>query len=69
LRVHPSGANFLLFEQERRPAAELHAALFRHGVLIRNVSDARGLGRALRVSIGARAANDAFLAALQAELP
>jgi histidinol dehydrogenase len=68
-RVHPSGANFLLFEQERRPAAELHAALFRRGVLIRNVSDTRGLGRALRVSIGARAANDAFLAALQAELP
>jgi histidinol dehydrogenase len=69
LRVHPSGANFLLFEQERRPAAELHAALFRRGVLIRNVSDTHGLGRALRVSIGARDANDAFLAALKAELP
>ena len=69
LRVHPSGANFLLFEQERRPSAELHAALFRRGVLIRNVSDTRGLGRALRVSIGARDANDAFLAALQVELP
>src|SRR5207237_2811224 len=69
LIVHDSGANFILFEQTRKPAAELHAALFRRGVLIRNVSSARGLERALRVSIGAAAANDAFLAALDAELP
>jgi histidinol-phosphate aminotransferase len=68
-KVHPSGANFILFEQSRRPANELHAALFRRGVLIRNVSSAPGLDRALRVSIGAPAANDAFLAALRAELP
>jgi histidinol-phosphate aminotransferase len=66
--VHPSGANFLLFEQDRRPANDLHKALFARGVLIRNVSSARDLGRALRVSIGAPAANDAFLAALSAEL-
>ena len=66
--VHASGANFLLFEQDRRPAAELHAGLFRHGVLIRNVSAGRDLKRCLRVSIGAPAANDAFLAALRAEL-
>jgi histidinol-phosphate aminotransferase len=68
ITVHPSGANFILFEQARRPAAELHAALFKRGVLIRNVSGARGLAQALRVSIGAPAANDAFLAALRAEL-
>jgi histidinol-phosphate/aromatic aminotransferase/cobyric acid decarboxylase-like protein len=36
--------------------------------LIRNVSSAPGLERALRVSIGAPAANDAFLAAIRAEL-
>ncbi len=66
--VHPSGANFLLFEQDRRPANDLHKALFARGVLIRNVSSARDLSRALRVSIGAPAANDAFLAALRAEL-
>src|SRR5205807_1652557 len=36
LTVHPSGANFLLFEQTLRPAGDLHAALFRRGVLIRN---------------------------------
>ena len=45
-----------------------HAALFRRGVLIRNVSNAKGLQNALRVSIGAPAANDAFLAALRAEV-
>ena len=67
--VHPSGANFLLFEQGKRPAAELHRGLFLRGVLIRNVSTGKGLARALRVSIGAREANDAFLAALAAELP
>ena len=66
--VHASGANFLLFEQDRRPANDLHRALFARGVLIRNVSSARDLSRALRVSIGAPAANDAFLAALRAEL-
>ena len=68
LLVHPSGANFILFEQTRRPANELHAALFRRGVLIRNVSSAPSLQDALRVSIGAPAANDAFLAALRAEM-
>jgi len=66
--AHPSGANFILFEQDDRPARELHAALFRRGVLIRDVSSAPDLGKALRVSIGAPKANDAFLAALGAEL-
>jgi len=68
ITVHPSGANFLLFEQDKRPAKELHAALFRRGVLIRDVSSATDLPHALRVSIGAPAANDAFLAAMRAEM-
>jgi histidinol-phosphate aminotransferase len=63
VHVHPSGANFLLFEQERMPPAQLHAALFRRGVLIRSYANA------LRVSIGSPDKNDAFLAALRAELP
>jgi histidinol-phosphate aminotransferase len=66
--VHPSGANFLLFEQVRRRPSELHTALFQRGVLIRNVSNAPDLADALRVSIGAPAANDAFLLAMRAEL-
>jgi histidinol-phosphate aminotransferase len=66
--VHPSGANFLLFEQERRPAGELHAALFKRGVLIRNVSSGEDLHNALRVSIGAPEKNSVFLSAMRAEL-
>jgi histidinol-phosphate aminotransferase len=66
--VHASGANFLLFEQDKRPAADLHKALFARGVLIRNVSSGRDLSRALRVSIGQPSANEAFLSALRAEL-
>ena len=66
--VHASGANFLLFEQQTRPANDLHKALFARGVLIRNVSGGRDLSRALRVSVGSPAANDAFLVALRAEL-
>jgi histidinol-phosphate aminotransferase len=65
MRVHPSGANFLLFEQERIPAPQLHAALFERGVLIRNFS----VQNALRVSIGSPDKNDAFLAAMRAEIP
>lgn len=67
--VHASGANFLLFEQGLRAPTELHAALFKRGVLIRNISSHPLLPRALRVSIGSPANNDAFLAALRAELP
>jgi histidinol dehydrogenase len=67
--VHASGANFLLFEQGRRAPTELHAALFKRGVLIRNISSHPLLPRALRVSIGSPANNDAFLVALRAELP
>ena len=55
-RVHPSGANFLLFEAPQ----ELHKKLFAGGVLIRAYP---ALG-SLRVSIGAPHLNDAFLAEL-----
>lgn len=60
VNVHPSGANFLLFETEK--PQELHARLFERGVLIRSYP----LG--LRVSIGTPEHNDAFLAALKASL-
>jgi len=63
-----SGGELPLFEQTQRPPGNLHAALFRRGVLIRNVSSAPGLPTRWRVSIGAPAANDSFLAAIRAEL-
>ena len=62
VRVHASGANFLLFEQQRIPASDLHAALFRR-------STVRIARRMLSVSdICPPEANDAFLDALSAEL-
>jgi histidinol-phosphate aminotransferase len=63
LRVHPSDANFLLFEPGFSPAA-VWEGLAERGVLVRDVSSAPRLGGCLRVSVGARDANDRFLAAL-----
>ncbi len=61
------GKNGGLTKVSRAIGAEAQA-LFGRGVLIRNVSAARDLAKALRVSIGPPPANDAFLAAMRAEL-
>lgn len=60
--VQPSAANFLLL-RVADPAAT-HAALLEQGVLVRDVSAWPGCAGGLRVSIGTREENDAFLAAL-----
>lgn len=62
--VHPSRANFVLFETERNPR-ELWQAMVSRGVLVRDVSGYPGLAKALRVSIGRPEENDAFLKALE----
>jgi histidinol-phosphate aminotransferase len=64
VKVHPSRANFLLFETERDPR-ELWKAMVSRGVLVRDVSGYPRLGKALRVSIGRPEENDAFLKALE----
>jgi histidinol-phosphate aminotransferase len=64
VKVHPSRANFLLFETERDPR-ELWKAMVSRGVLVRDVSAYPRLGKALRVSIGRPEENDAFLKALE----
>ena len=63
VEVFPSSANFLLFRTPF-PAGELHAALLRRGVLVRNVSHLPRLERCLRVSVGREEENDLFLEAL-----
>ena len=68
ITVHPSSANFLLFETERRTAGEVFDSLLARGILIRNVSSYPMLERGLRVSVGNRGENDEFLAALQEAL-
>jgi histidinol-phosphate aminotransferase len=56
IRVFPTRANFITFRSERK----LFDALCGRGILIREVA-----GGCLRVSIGTREENDAFLAALK----
>lgn len=61
----PSQANFVLFRPERRKGNEVWQGLLDHSVLVRDTSSWPGLSGSLRVTIGAPAENDAFLAALK----
>lgn len=65
LRTYPSETNFLLFEPGAPPTA-VWEGLSARGVLVRDVSAHPSLAGCLRVSIGARDANERFLAALRA---
>lgn len=62
--VFPSAANFLLLRVA--DAARTFAALQAHGVLVRRQDHLPALAGCLRVSIGSRMDNDAFLAAFEA---
>jgi len=66
VRVWPSAANFLLFAP---PVDGVFDALLAEGVLVRDFSAKPGLEGCLRVSIGTREENDAFLNALEETLP
>lgn len=68
ITVHPSAANFLLFESERKTPAEIFDALLAKGILIRNVSSYPMLGRGLRVTIGTADENNQFITALREAL-
>jgi histidinol-phosphate aminotransferase len=61
-RVHPSVANFVLFDVPS--PARVAGALAQRGIRIRDVSRLPGLSHHLRVTIGTRSENDAFLAEL-----
>lgn len=64
-----SRANFILFRVTARPATDVFNALKAGGVLIKNLDAAGGrLAGCLRVTVGAPAENDAFLAALERAL-
>ena len=65
LEAAPSDANFLWLRTER-PAGEVFDALASRGILVRSFH-ARGgrLGNQIRVTVGSRSENDAFLAALR----
>ncbi len=61
ITVYPSEANFILFKV--RDASKLHRALFKRGILIRDMTSQ--VKDALRVTIGKREENDLFLTAIK----
>jgi histidinol-phosphate aminotransferase len=65
VKPYPSQANFVLFELLEADPKRVFESLYADGVLVRDVTSYPRLGRALRVSIGSPAENDAFLASLR----
>lgn len=68
VRAHASDANFFLLELASADPKAVFASLLRRGVLVRDVTAYPLLERCLRVSVGSRDDNDAFLHALGAAL-
>ena len=66
IEVFPSVTNFVLFRHRERKAADLHAAILEHGVLIRDVSMWPGAENCLRATIGTAPENDRLLSAVTA---
>ncbi len=62
--VWPSGANFVLFRPRDRDGAKVWQELVDRSVLVRNCASWPRLDGCLRVTIGTRDEDDAFLAAL-----
>src|SRR5712692_1907442 len=67
VRAFPSKANFILIKTAK-PARDLFDALYKQGVLVRDVSSYPLLERCLRVSIGTPEENNRFLEALDQAL-
>jgi histidinol-phosphate aminotransferase len=65
VHVWPSGANFVLFRPERVDGATVWQELVDRSVLVRNCSSWPRLEGCLRVTVGTRTEDDAFLAALE----
>jgi histidinol-phosphate aminotransferase len=62
--VFPSGANFILFRPRSMPGRRVWQELLDRSILIRDCSGWPRLTDCLRVTIGTRAENDEFLAAI-----
>lgn len=65
LKVFPSEANFILVELSGRSPGEVFDSLLARGILVRNISNYRGLSRCLRLTVGLREDNEALVAALR----
>ncbi len=64
----PSSSNFVLFRPPSDTGQVIWDQLVAHGVLVRNCASWPRLDGCLRVTVGTRAENDAFLGALEAIL-
>jgi histidinol-phosphate aminotransferase len=62
--VFPSGANFILFRPQSKSGRRVWQELLDRSILIRDCSGWPRLTNCLRVTIGTRAENDEFLAAI-----
>ena len=60
----PSGANFILFRPRAKDGHDVWQGLVDRSVLVRNCASWPGLEGCLRVTVGTRPEDDAFLAAL-----
>jgi histidinol-phosphate aminotransferase len=65
VRTWPSGANFVLFRPSTVDGTDVWNGLLRHSVLVRDCSSWPMLEGCLRVTVGTRNENDAFVAALR----
>jgi len=65
VRPYPSRANFILFELPDDDPRQVFDALYRRGVLVRDVTSYPRLSRCLRVSVGSSDENERFLAGLR----
>lgn len=66
IHAFPSEANFILFKTDELPASHIFAALKAQGVLIKNLSSQGGqLEACLRVTVGTKTENQAFVGALR----
>lgn len=62
--VYPSRANFIMF-QAPMDGGELHEQLLRRGIILRPLNKGYGLPRHMRVSVGSKQENAAFIAAFR----
>jgi len=68
VRAWPSEANFFLLELEEASPKAVFEALYRRGVLVRDVTSYPMLSRCLRITVGTPEENETFLHALGAAL-
>ncbi len=68
VQAWPSATNFILFQIKSGDANQIYDALYAAGVLVKNLNQEGVLKNCLRVTVGTKEENDAFLDALKVAL-